>query len=285
MPLIFDATIKEPAQASPRDFVSTFDAPASDPVTVLNVDLSALTTSADLVFGIGEPLREVLHVEGQTDPDEDKHCDVLVCNALLHKRYRVPVHSIVLLLRSQAQHRNLNGTMRYEARPGRGKLDFGYEVVRLWEWPAETLLAGGLELLPLAPLCKLPEGVPLEEGLAGVVRRVVERLEQDAQPEQAKKLATAAFILTGLRVTRARAKVLFQGVRLMHDSDTYQAILDEGEVRGLQNALLVQGEERFGRPDEDTRTALQGIDDLERLRGLMRRVLKANTWQELLQSS
>src|SRR5262245_42112424 len=139
MPLIFDATVKELAQASPRGFVNAFDAPVTDPVSVLNVDLSGLTTSADVVIGIGEPLREVVHIEAPTSPDVLKHCDVIVLHAVLHKRHRVPVHSIVLLLRSQAQHRNLNGAVLYEGRSGRGRMEFGYEIVRRWERPVDSL--------------------------------------------------------------------------------------------------------------------------------------------------
>jgi hypothetical protein len=39
---------------------------------------------------------------------------------------------------------NLTGTVVYEPRPGRGKMEFGYELVRLWEHPAEELRAGPL---------------------------------------------------------------------------------------------------------------------------------------------
>jgi hypothetical protein len=56
--------------------------------------------------------------------------------------------------------------------PGRGGMEFGYEVVRLWERPAEELLAADLGVAPLAMLGRLPEGLPLEEGLAAVARRI-----------------------------------------------------------------------------------------------------------------
>jgi len=54
--------------------------------------------------------------------------------ALLHRTYRVPVHSSLLLLRPQAQHPNLNGNVKYAPRPGRGKMDFAFEVIRLWSF-------------------------------------------------------------------------------------------------------------------------------------------------------
>ena len=51
MPLPYDATVKDLAQVSPRGLLETFDAPTSLPVSLLNIDLSTVTTSADLVFG------------------------------------------------------------------------------------------------------------------------------------------------------------------------------------------------------------------------------------------
>ena len=68
----------------------------------------------------------------------------------------------------------------------------------------------------------------------------------------------------------------------MHESDTYQAILDEGHARGVQATLLRQGRKRFGEPDEATRQALLAITDPERLDLLTERLLDVTSWQELL---
>jgi predicted transposase YdaD len=282
MAMTFDATVKELAQASPSEFLVLVGAPPSGPVRLLNVDLSAVTTAADLVYGIGDPLQEILHVDSQAGPDADLPCNVLVYNALLYRRYRVPVHSVVLLLRPQAQHPNLNGSVRYAARPGPGHMDFGYEIVRLWERPVESLLAGSLGLLPLAPLCRLPENVPLEEGLGSVIRRVVERLQQEAPAEQVKRLFLATYLLTGLRVPRARADAIFQGVAIMRESDTYQAILDEGRLEDAKTVLLLQGNKRFGPPSDAVKAALDAIEDVGRVHQLLVQLLDATDWQQLL---
>src|SRR5262245_25697709 len=124
----FDATLKDLAQVSPRGLLAVFDAPPTLPVALLNVDLSTVTTAADLVFGLGNPLQEILHLDFQAAASATKHADVLVYNGLLHRQYRVPVHSTVVLLRPQAAHPNLNGVVRYAARPGRGIMEFRYEV-------------------------------------------------------------------------------------------------------------------------------------------------------------
>jgi hypothetical protein len=281
----FDATLKDMAGVNPAQFLAEIDVPPALPVRLLNVDLSTVTAATDLVFGLGDPLREVIHLDAQAGPDADKHLDLLAYNALLHRQYRAPVHSILLLLRRQALLTAQTGSIHYAPRPGRGKMDFGYEVLRLWERPVEELLASGLSTLPLAPLCRLPEGMSLEDGMRWVVTRVVERLEREGDPALVGRLLTATFVLCGLRLDRRQLRTLFQGVRAMHESDTYQAILDEGCAKGLQRALLHQGRKKFGDLDEATRRALLDITDLERLDRLSERLLDVATWQDLLQTS
>ena len=118
MSMPFDATLKDLGRDAPADFLTTFDRPPAGAVTLLNVDLSTVTTAADLVVGVGDPLAEVVHVDFQSSAAAWKHADVLVYNALIYADYHVPVHSIVILLRPQAAHSNLNGVVSYSARSG-----------------------------------------------------------------------------------------------------------------------------------------------------------------------
>src|ERR1700730_15098824 len=133
MPLPFDATLKDLGQLSPRGLLTVFDAPPSLPVSLLNVDLSTVTTSTDLVFGLGQPVQEVVHLDFQSSASAGKHADLLAYHALLYRQYRVPVHSIVVLLPPQAAPPHLSAAVAYAPRPGRGKMEFQYEPIRLWE--------------------------------------------------------------------------------------------------------------------------------------------------------
>jgi hypothetical protein len=169
-------------------------------------------------------------------------------------------------------------------------MDFGFEIVRLWEKPAEDLLRGALGTLPLAMLGALPEGTDLVEGLTGVAQRLMQRLEQETTPEQTKRLLTAAFLLTGLRVKRNVGKVIFAGMSAMRDSDTYLAILDEGREEGREEEarrlILKWGEAPLGRADEPIRLRLEAVTDLARLERMLERVIArgatAANWQDLL---
>jgi hypothetical protein len=130
-------------------------------------------------------------------------------------------------------------------------------------------------------LGRLPEDRSLEDGLTVVAKQLVERVIKEAPPDQAKKLLTDAYLLTGLRVRRGAAKI-FRGVRAMQESDTYLAILDEGQEKRARKDILIIGEERFGPPAESLKTHLNSITDLERLDRMVRRAVKAASWQEIL---
>jgi hypothetical protein len=68
----------------------------------------------------------------------------------------------------------------------------------------------------------------------------------------------------------------------MHESDTYLAIVDEGQEKFAREAILLLGEDRFGPPEESVREQLRYVTDLDRLRRMVRLTPKAASWQEIL---
>jgi predicted transposase YdaD len=228
----------------------------------------------------------------------------LLYNVLLHGGYGLPVHSVVILLRPRADRGDLDGTLSYAARPDRGRLEFVFEVIRLWLMPVERLLASGLGTLPLAVLGQMPDDRSLDEALPTVIARLVQRIEAEAPPEQGPILLTASFVLMGLRFSHQRAIELFQGVRKMRDSTTYQAILDEGraegEVKGRAEGIIVGeskgraeearqlllrlGRKKLGAPETTVEEAVRAITDVDRLEFLIERLLEVTSWQDLLQT-
>lgn len=284
MAMTFDATLKDMGRECPQGFLAAFDRPPAAPVQLLNVDLSTVTAAADLVLGIGEPIEEIVHLEFQSSAAAWKHADLMLYNASLFAHHHVPVHSVVVLLRPEAKHSNMDGHISYAPRPERGSMDFNYEVIRLWERPVEELLAGDLQVSPLAVLGRLPTGLSLEEGLALVADRIVERLTKEAARDQAQKLLTDALLLTGLRVRRDVAVKIFQGVRFMQESDTYLMIVDEGKEKQAKKSIVLVGEERLGAADEAVKSKINDVTDLDRLDRMIRRAVKAASWQEILET-
>src|SRR5271165_5416744 len=127
MAMTFDATLKDMGRDSPQGFLAAFDRPPAAPVKLLNVDLSTVTTAADLILGLGDPMEEIVHLDFQSSASAWKHADLMVYNALIFSHYHVAVHSLIILLRPEAAHANLNGVLRYAPRPERGRMDFSYE--------------------------------------------------------------------------------------------------------------------------------------------------------------
>jgi len=126
MAMTFDATLKDMGRDSPQGFLAAFDRPPIVPVKLLNVDLSTVTTAADLILGLGEPVEEVIQLDFQSSAAAWKHADLMVYNALLFAHYHVAVHTILILLRPEAAHANLNGVLRErstrdDARAGTGR--------------------------------------------------------------------------------------------------------------------------------------------------------------------
>src|SRR5262249_42137213 len=157
-------------------FIPAFNLPSLRPAVTLNVDLSTLSAATDVAIGFGDPLREIVDINFQSGPDPDVASRCLLYNTALHYRFGVPVRTILILLRPKADAGETEGKLVYSSGPCR--VEFLHEVVRLWLEPVTPFLRGGVGLLPLAPLCQMPEGQPLEEALRGVVQEIGRRLAE-----------------------------------------------------------------------------------------------------------
>jgi predicted transposase YdaD len=280
----FDATTKELIETRPEDWLAYlgFQGVA---VEIVNADLSTVTAAADKVLRVRELAPWLVHLELQAGRDPELPDRHLQYNVLLKRRHRLPVRSVVVLLRPEADRSELTGVIEHWLPDGERYLEFRYRVVRVWEKPVETVLAGGLGTLPLAPLADVTQAT-----LPAVIRRMEERIRIEATPAQAGVLWTAVLVLMGLRYSEAVITQLLQGVRGMKESVTYQAILKEGREEGREEgrveearALLLRlGNKRFGPPSEPARATLEAISAVDRLELLSERLLDVESWEELL---
>jgi hypothetical protein len=281
MSLPYDAAIKDLVQSYPEDWLAAVGMPAAGPVSAVNVDLSTVSAATDAIFAVGDPPTHYVTLDFQTGRDAGLSRRVLVYNALLHQRFGVPVQSVVVLLRRAANDAALAGRVQYEVRPGLGGMDFHFEVVRIWERPADELLRGAVGTLPLAPLGALPAGLTPRQGLPAVVNEMCDRLARELAPAAAGKLLAAAFALTGLRVSEEEVVQLYRGVGMLEESTSVQYLLRQGAIRELRKLLLRLGRSRFGEADSATGARIEAIDNLDELERLHERSLLVSTWQEL----
>src|SRR5437764_15009208 len=101
MPQPFDASTKYLIEAQPADWLEYLGLPRAD-VDVIPADLSTVTAAADKVLRVraGEPW--LAHVELQASRDRELPERHLEYNVLLKRRHRLPVRSLVVRLRPDA---------------------------------------------------------------------------------------------------------------------------------------------------------------------------------------
>jgi predicted transposase YdaD len=275
----YDASTKYLVQVRLADWLPLCGRTTTARVEVIDADLATVTAAADRVLRVHEDPPWLLHLELQSSRDPDLAANLHVYNALLERRHGLRARSLVVLLRRQADAPDLTGVLQREFPGEPPYLTFRYQAIRVWQMPVETILAGGLGVLPLAPLSAVSE-----RELPGVIARIQERIDLEATAQETGLLWTATDVLMGLRYSRDLIAQLMQGVRGMKESVTYQAIVEEGMVKDRQDVLLEQGAVRFGTPSPIVEMAVRSITDLGRLKKLTQRLLNVSSWDELLTS-
>lgn len=277
----YDASTKFLLQTRMADWLPLCGHATSSPVEVVDADLATVTAAADRILRVHDDPPWLLHLELQSSRDPGFVPNLPVYNVLLERRHGLPVRTVAVLLRRSADATELNGVVQKEFRGEPPYLVFRYQVVRVWNLPVETILNGGLGILPLAPLSAVTES-----DLPSVIATMQSRIAAEATPDEGGTLWTAADVLMGLRYPQALVAQLLGGVHSMKESVTYQAIVEEGKVLGKvqarQEDLLRLGHRRFGAPTQFAETTLRNEIDLGRLDHLVDRLLDASSWEELL---
>jgi len=208
----------------------------------------------------------------------------MLYNSLLHYRFRVPVHSLIVLLRPAADDSKLSERLHYQVRPGKGKMDFGYDVVRLWKWPAQRLLRGGLGTVPLALLGRFPgKKWPVEIAMIRWFSKYWNACRRE-HPAGEAKLLTAAYVLSGLRVPRIVFRPSLSGES---KPCRINALIKASSKMGAltkRAASFSAKAQRFGKPSAAVQARIEGLANLDQLERLTDRILAASSWQELLES-
>ncbi len=288
----FDATTKHLIEFDPLGWLRFAGLPGTS-AELIDADLSTVTSAADRVMLVRWPLPYVAHFELQASYEDDLADWQTRAAALLRCQHRLPVESVLVLLRREAQGPAARGHGGFESPSGRTRMSFEHPVVRVWEQPVESMLNGALATLPLAPLaCVAPEALP------SVIARMEERVGREASAAQAGIIWTATFVLMGLKYGREQIHELLKGVRGMEESVTYQEIIEKGEARGeakgeargrvqgeideAQRLLLLVGTEHLGPADEAIRLQIEAIDSVAQLERLITQALKASSWHDVL---
>ena len=284
----YDATMKYLLEHHPTDWLTFLGLPDTD-AELVEAELSTVTAGADKVIRIKTMPASILHLEFQSGYDAKLDKRMLRYNVLLDYEHEETIESAVILLTPSTERSRITEHVERWNRNGSKLLNFNYRVLRIWELPVETILAGPIGVLPLAPLSYVAS-----DALPEVIRRMDARFHAEATSADAGEMWTGAYVLMGLRYPDDLTEKLLKGVRGMQESATYRKILREGEARGEikgeaigeikgeRKLILRQGRKRFGEPDEATIAALEAITSIERLEQIGVRLLEVESWTDLL---
>lgn len=217
-------------------------------------ELPAVARQADLVWEVtdAQGLRGLLHIELQTKPNRDMGERVAEYGIRLWLRDHVPVRSIVVFLQPA---KTLPESPFVIAWGAHQALRYDYDVVQLWEIPAERVLASAApNLWPLAAVMGNPS---VEDAV-----RVAERIASAPVSEQERGELTSLLVaLADLRLAHGQ---LLEALRrhpvideIIRQSALAEEFLAEGERRLARAAL----EGRFGPLSEDIVAALKTADE------------------------
>jgi hypothetical protein len=280
---MFDPVLKDVADEYPGDWVGLLQRllglPVGGEIEIIQPNLPTGTVEADRVYRLSVPGPMLLHTEWESSSELGRPDRFLLYNTLLTRQTGLPVQTVVVLVRREANSSDLGGTLARSLPDGREYLRWQYEVVRLWNLePADLLAHPGLT--PLAPLSRVDEA-----GLPRLVDELHERWSRLPR-RQASDLASATSILMGLRFDRTLIRRVFRELSMVKESVIYQDILQEGRELGrldqARRVLIRHGSKRFGVASAEIRDAVAAITDLDRLDRMFDRVAEADDWSTVL---
>jgi predicted transposase/invertase (TIGR01784 family) len=219
----FDNTCRRLAEQFPQDFATWLLGEPVDFTVLQPTELSNEPIRADSVI-LFKSQRKILHIEFQTDPQPNiplRATDYLV---RLHRLF--PDHEIVQFVIYLRETGSPLVHQDYFEIPGQLRAQFN--VIRLWEVPAEQLM-GAAGLLPFAVLGQAADP---QNTLRQAVRGI-SQIENEAKQHEAM---AASYVLAGLKLGVAEISQIIRR-DVMQASVTYQALLEEGRQEGREKGL------------------------------------------------
>ncbi|MGZ3681879.1 MAG: hypothetical protein ACXVDI_25245 [Ktedonobacterales bacterium] len=283
----YDMALKKMLETAHDGFLALI-APGVQFETALPTELPATTRQADLVWAVTfdagtTPHRQhgLLHIELQTTARPDlgeRLLEYMVQLWLRERRARraqgevepgISIRSIVVVLRPTT---TLASPPLRISWADEQRLEFTYDVVKLWEIAPERILT--TDYYQLWPLTSLMAGVTTESTVA-----VAQRLAEAPLPRAERSdLIGLLIVLAGLRLGRMdlsaalRRNLMFG--ELLKESNFAEVIYDlgreegeakgreEGAVQALRTSLRLVLEARFGALPNDMTVAINALDSI-----------------------
>jgi predicted transposase/invertase (TIGR01784 family) len=235
----FDNLCKYLSEKYPDRFAQWLLGEMPTSVEILKTELSVEPIRADYLTFLRTQDR-ILHIEFQVQVLTDPPLPLRMLDywVRLHRRYRLPVTQVLVLLKPPAAGITIESEFRLEG------TQHPYRVVRMWEEDPEVFLQDPA-LLPLAVLA----GAQSTEQLLAQVSQRVDMIEEQGQRQE---IAVCSQLLAGLRFDKVIIQQFFRE-RIMRESVIYQDILQEGRKEGMEAGI------QAGRQEGETALILRQL--------------------------
>lgn len=280
----FDTISKTHARAHPMDFVNhclDFD---QDDVTFVQLITPEQPTiemhQADMLIEVelnGEKV--LIHFEFQTTDSYDPEMALRMAGYIIRtvETYRLPVYSSVIYLRPDAGRRDPG---HYSQDRAKHRIFIEYQVLRLIEIDGEPILNTKLAgLIPFTPLMKRPAEVSSEEWL----RRCVQTADSIDVPNKPAYLGSLAVLGNLIYDPETISNIISEETMNQPSIIEYwgeqarQQSTRENILEALDIRLQVDASQIF-------KSALEAIDDLQRLKQLHRAAILAENVEDFRQA-
>lgn len=220
---MYDNVCKFLAENYSRDFAQWL---LGEPISFTQLGPSELSLEpirADALILL-ESDQIILHLEFQTNPDPKMSFRMLDYRTRVYRRFpKKTMRQVVIYLKETSsplvqENAFILPNTRHE-----------YEVLRLWEIPAEEML-GLSGLLPLANLGKTPNRPEILRQVAAKIDNIEGRTEKS-------NLAAATAILAGLVLSKEIIGSLLRE-EIMRESVIYQDIRESGKAQGRREEAV-----------------------------------------------
>jgi hypothetical protein len=218
----------------------------------------------------GESGPDVYILEIATYPDARVPSQAVRDAALVYLDRDVIPEVVVLFLQPKGKIAAADSAT-LQSRNGWTTWRLSWKAVKLWEVPAEELLAtGDVGMIPWVPLAHF-DGSP-----EPIVRRCRDRIDQEAPAKEHENLLAVTQVLLGLRYNelglRERLRDLLGGRHAMIESPVLQEFIAETKQKYIINVLTT----RFGARADSVEIELKAITD-NRLDELLKLAVKCRT--------
>ncbi|WP_392482013.1 Rpn family recombination-promoting nuclease/putative transposase [Nostoc sp. C110] len=200
--------------------------------------------------------------------------------ALAEEKYNLPTYPVLINILKTS---NNEIPTNFTSNIGGLRAIQDYRVINLWEIDVNIAFQQPLpSLLPFVPILKGGEN-------ESIIREALQILRADEQLNQLETVL--AFFATFVLENTLVQEIMRWDMSVLRESPWYQEILREGEargkasgeLRGILSAIEINLELKFSDRGLQLMPQINQIQDLERLKTILRNVVTANTIEELQQ--